>query len=65
MQRKMADVPKNPRVGIQHSDFVELTIHFRCNLRCQHCMILESMHWLEPADETALAALATNRKKAS
>lgn len=63
MQQKMADVPKNPRVGIRHSDFVELTIHFRCNLRCQHCMILESMHWLEPADETELEALLQQQRQ--
>jgi molybdenum cofactor biosynthesis enzyme MoaA len=65
MQRKMADAPKNSRAGIRDNDFFELPLHFRCNLRCQHCMILESIHWLEPADKTALAALATNRKKAS
>ncbi|MFO0975381.1 MAG: radical SAM protein [Planctomycetaceae bacterium] len=42
---------------LTHSDYVELTVHFRCNLKCQHCMILESMHWLTPADEADFQAL--------
>ncbi|MCS7045016.1 MAG: radical SAM protein [Gemmataceae bacterium] len=31
-----------------HSDYVELTMHFRCNLKCEHCMIEGTMDWLEP-----------------
>jgi MoaA/NifB/PqqE/SkfB family radical SAM enzyme len=31
-----------------HEDYVELTMHFRCNLKCEHCMIEGSMDWLEP-----------------
>jgi MoaA/NifB/PqqE/SkfB family radical SAM enzyme len=31
-----------------HQDYVELTMHFRCNLRCVHCMIEGTMDWLEP-----------------
>lgn len=31
-----------------HDQYVELTMHFRCNLHCDHCMILETMHRLEP-----------------
>lgn len=30
------------------ADYVELTMHFQCNLRCEHCMIEDSMHWLRP-----------------
>lgn len=29
-------------------DYVELTMHFRCNLKCVHCMIEDTMDWLEP-----------------
>jgi MoaA/NifB/PqqE/SkfB family radical SAM enzyme len=50
--------------GLRHSDFVELTIHFRCNLRCQHCMILESMRWLEPADDAEFEALLSEQRTA-
>ncbi|MFM8436607.1 MAG: radical SAM protein, partial [Planctomycetia bacterium] len=46
-----------PPAATQPGDYVELTVHFRCNLACQHCMILESMHWLEPADDAAFQAL--------
>lgn len=40
-----------------HAEYVEMTIHFRCNLKCRHCMILETMHWLTPAAESEFAAL--------
>lgn len=40
-----------------HSQYVEMTVHFRCNLKCQHCMILDSMHWLKPADDAEFEAL--------
>ena len=45
-----------------HADYVEMTVHFRCNLKCRHCMILDSMHWLNPADDAEFdALLAENR----
>ncbi len=31
-----------------HSQYVELTMHFRCNLKCEHCMIEGTMDWLTP-----------------
>jgi MoaA/NifB/PqqE/SkfB family radical SAM enzyme len=31
-----------------HDHYVELTMHFRCNLKCEHCMIEGTMDWLEP-----------------
>ena len=40
----------------EHSDYVELSMHFRCNLKCKHCMILDSMHWLNPADDAEFSA---------
>jgi len=30
------------------SDYVELTVHFKCNLKCEHCMIEGTMDWLKP-----------------
>ena len=30
------------------ADYVEVTMHFQCNLKCEHCMIADSMHWLRP-----------------
>ncbi len=32
----------------QHSAYVEMTMHFRCNLRCNHCMIEDTMDRLQP-----------------
>jgi MoaA/NifB/PqqE/SkfB family radical SAM enzyme len=31
-----------------HNLYVEMTMHFKCNLRCEHCMILDTMHRLQP-----------------
>jgi MoaA/NifB/PqqE/SkfB family radical SAM enzyme len=31
-----------------HDEYVELTMHFRCNLKCVHCMIEGTMDWLKP-----------------
>ena len=31
-----------------HDQYVELTMHFRCNLFCEHCMIEGTMDRLEP-----------------
>jgi MoaA/NifB/PqqE/SkfB family radical SAM enzyme len=31
-----------------HNQYVELTMHFRCNLKCEHCMIEGTMDWLQP-----------------
>ena len=30
------------------ADYVELTVHFACNLKCTHCMIEGTMDWLAP-----------------
>jgi len=30
------------------AEYVELTMHFKCNLKCEHCMIEDSMGWLKP-----------------
>lgn len=29
-------------------DYVEMTVHFKCNLKCVHCMIEGTMDWLKP-----------------
>jgi MoaA/NifB/PqqE/SkfB family radical SAM enzyme len=31
-----------------HDQYIELTMHFRCNLRCVHCMIEDTMDRLAP-----------------
>lgn len=40
-----------------HDDYVELTMHFRCNLKCQHCMIEGTMDWLQPESADRLGDL--------
>lgn len=38
-------------------EYVELTVHFRCNLRCTHCMIEGTMDWLQPESAAQLAEI--------
>ena len=38
-------------------DYVEMTVHFRCNLKCQHCMIEGTMDWLQPESEAQLTEI--------
>lgn len=42
--------PNRPvaRKRFVHDEYVELTMHFRCNLKCVHCMIEDTMDWLKP-----------------
>ena len=35
-------------------DQVEVTVHFKCNLACEHCMIEGTMDWLRPEPDEAL-----------
>jgi MoaA/NifB/PqqE/SkfB family radical SAM enzyme len=37
-----------PARRFDHDRYVEVTMHFRCNLRCTHCMIEGTMDWLNP-----------------
>jgi len=37
-----------------HEEYVELTMHFRCNLKCEHCMIEGTMDWLQPESDGRL-----------
>lgn len=49
----MLDVTTSPRAAsaakrFAAGDYVELTMHFKCNLKCEHCMIEGTMDWLKP-----------------
>lgn len=44
--------------------YVEVTVHFKCNLKCTHCMIGGTMDWLQPQSADDLdAVLARNRSE--
>jgi MoaA/NifB/PqqE/SkfB family radical SAM enzyme len=46
-----------------HRDYVSMTMEFRCNLRCVHCMIEDTMHRLAPESSARFdELLAENRK---
>lgn len=49
---------------LEATDYVEVTVHFKCNLRCAHCMIEGTMDWLRPETDAALLQiLAENRQR--
>jgi MoaA/NifB/PqqE/SkfB family radical SAM enzyme len=44
--------------------YVEMTMHFKCNLKCTHCMIEGTMDWLQPESMDRFAEiLATNQRE--
>lgn len=57
--------PAHPQRFV-HDEYVELTMHFRCNLKCTHCMIEDTMDWLKPESmerfEEILAFNADNHR---
>ena len=38
-------------------DYVEVTVHFKCNLHCAHCMIEGTMDWLRPESDAELGRI--------
>jgi MoaA/NifB/PqqE/SkfB family radical SAM enzyme len=43
--------------GLVNDDYVSMTLEFRCNLACEHCMIEGTMDWLEPEPPQKFAEL--------
>ena len=43
--------------NFDHRDYVSMTMEFRCNLRCVHCMIEGTMDRLQPESDGRFAAL--------
>jgi len=51
-----------PAARFLADDYVELTVHFKCNLKCVHCMIEGTMDWLQPESADSFErVLARNR----
>lgn len=48
-----------------HSRYVSITMEFRCNLKCTHCMIEGTMDWLKPATDKSFEALLDEQQKSS
>ena len=54
-----ARTPAQPRISLRdHADYVSLTMEFRCNLACVHCMIEGTMDRLTPQPESEFQAEA-------
>lgn len=45
------------------SDYVEVTVHFKCNLGCTHCMIEGTMDWLRPETDERLDRVLTENAR--
>lgn len=45
------------------ADYLEVTVHFRCNLRCIHCMIEGTMDWLRPETDEAFARICAENAR--
>ena len=46
-----------------HRDYVSMTMEFRCNLRCVHCMIEDTMHRLAPESSERFEELLTQNRE--
>ena len=47
-----------------HSDYVSMTMEFRCNLKCVHCMIEGTMDRLAPEVRSAITEQARTHRSA-
>ncbi len=61
---ELKPAPRTVRRRFAAEDYVELTMHFKCNLKCEHCMIEGTMDWLKPESmEQFEAILAQNAQQ--
>ena len=44
-------------------DYVEVTVHFKCNLACVHCMIEGTMDWLRPESNARLTEILADNAR--
>jgi MoaA/NifB/PqqE/SkfB family radical SAM enzyme len=44
-------------------DYVEVTVHFKCNLKCTHCMIEGTMDWLRPESDDQLSQILSQNAR--
>lgn len=44
-------------------DYIEITVHFKCNLRCTHCMIEGTMDWLRPETDAGFARILSENRR--
>ena len=52
-----------PAKRFSAADYIEMTVHFKCNLKCVHCMIEDTMDRLEPESPASFErVLAHNRQ---
>ena len=53
-----------PRMSLRdHEKYVSLTMEFRCNLKCVHCMIEGTMDRLAPTAEDTFARILTDQQQ--
>ncbi len=47
----------------KHDDYISLTLEFRCNLKCVHCMIEGTMDYLQPQTGEVFAAVLEEQRR--
>lgn len=55
--------PSDAGTRFASRDYVEVTMHFECNLRCAHCMIGGTMDWLRPESMAGYAELLSSNAR--
>jgi len=55
--------PPDPYRFWDHATYASVTLEFRCNLRCTHCMIEGTMDWLRPLGRDQFEAVLRARAR--
>ena len=55
---------QRPKISLRdHDDYVSITMEFRCNLKCVHCMIEGTMDRLQPAPDAVFQQVLDQQKR--
>lgn len=55
--------PASPHRFWDHAAYASVTLEFRCNLRCTHCMIEGTMDWLRPVGREQFQQVLRDRAR--
>jgi MoaA/NifB/PqqE/SkfB family radical SAM enzyme len=62
-RRRPQAVTEARQIRFDAADYVEVTVHFRCNLACVHCMIEGTMDWLRPETDDHLRRIVAENAR--
>jgi MoaA/NifB/PqqE/SkfB family radical SAM enzyme len=62
----LARLAQRPRLSLRdHEKYVSLTMEFRCNLKCVHCMIEDTMDRLDPTSDAVFEKVLQDQRETS